>query len=122
LADIGLGREQAGRAAKWLAAATKPDGGWSGGMAPGPSSVEETALAVEALSATVESQPALRPKLEPAIRAGVEWLAHRIGDGSWTRPRPIGFYFAKLWYFERLYPIVFTVAALARAERALKSV
>jgi squalene-hopene/tetraprenyl-beta-curcumene cyclase len=30
-------------------------------------------------------------------------------------PSPIGFYFAKLWYFERLYPLIFTVAALRRA-------
>jgi squalene-hopene/tetraprenyl-beta-curcumene cyclase len=30
-------------------------------------------------------------------------------------PTPIGFYFAKLWYFERLYPLAFAVAALGRA-------
>ena len=30
---------------------------------------------------------------------------------------PIGFYFAKLWYYERLYPLVFAVAALGRAVR-----
>ena len=30
---------------------------------------------------------------------------------------PIGFYFAKLWYYERLYPLVFTVAALGHAVR-----
>jgi squalene-hopene/tetraprenyl-beta-curcumene cyclase len=29
-------------------------------------------------------------------------------------PSPIGFYFAKLWYYERLYPRIFTVAALKR--------
>ena len=34
-------------------------------------------------------------------------------------PSPIGFYFAKLWYFERLYPLIFTVAALGRAARGL---
>ncbi len=28
---------------------------------------------------------------------------------------PIGFYFAKLWYYERLYPLIFTVAALGQA-------
>ncbi len=27
-------------------------------------------------------------------------------------PAPIGFYFAKLWYFAKLYQLIFTVAAL----------
>jgi squalene-hopene/tetraprenyl-beta-curcumene cyclase len=35
---------------------------------------------------------------------------------EWT-PSPISFYFAKLWYYERLYPQIFTVGALSRAER-----
>ena len=25
---------------------------------------------------------------------------------------PIGFYFAKLWYYEKLYPLIYTVRAL----------
>ena len=29
---------------------------------------------------------------------------------------PIGFYFAKLWYFERLYPMVYTAAAFKALE------
>ena len=32
-------------------------------------------------------------------------------------PAPIGFYFAKLWYYEKLYPLVFAVAALGQAIR-----
>jgi squalene-hopene/tetraprenyl-beta-curcumene cyclase len=32
-------------------------------------------------------------------------------------PSPIGLYFAKLWYYEKLYPLIFTVASLGdRAE------
>jgi squalene-hopene/tetraprenyl-beta-curcumene cyclase len=38
----------------------------------------------------------------------------RLNDAT-----PIGFYFAKLWYFEKLYPIIFAVAALGRARRKL---
>jgi squalene-hopene/tetraprenyl-beta-curcumene cyclase len=34
------------------------------------------------------------------------------------QPTPIGFYFAKLWYYERLYPLIFTVGALGRAASA----
>ena len=50
-------------------------------------------------------------------RAGVDWLIRRVEDGTWTQPAPIGFYFAKLWYYERLYPMVFTVAALEAVAR-----
>jgi squalene-hopene/tetraprenyl-beta-curcumene cyclase len=96
------------RAAGWLASAANADGGWGG--APGcPSSIEETALAVGAL-AGVGSPPA-----GEAVARGVGWLIDRTDRGRSFEAAPIGLYFARLWYFERLYPIVFTVAALARA-------
>jgi squalene-hopene/tetraprenyl-beta-curcumene cyclase len=75
------------RGRAWLMAAQKPDGGWG--------SIEETALAVEATG-------------DPRGKA---WL--EANAGSW-RPSPIGLYFAKLWYSEKLYPIIFTVAALSK--------
>ncbi len=40
--------------------------------------------------------------------------------GRRFEPAPIGFYFAKLWYWERLYPLVWTVSALGLANRALR--
>ena len=46
----------------------------------------------------------------------------KIESDEWLRPSPIGFYFAKLWYYERLYPMIFTVAALARARDYLARV
>ena len=48
---------------------------------------------------------------------GVEWLLSRVEDGTWTNPSPIGFYFAKLWYFEAIYPLVWTVGALRKARK-----
>jgi squalene-hopene/tetraprenyl-beta-curcumene cyclase len=96
----------AARAAeRWLASAQNEDGGWSG-VRGGPSSVEETALAVEALEGTRETG---------AASAGVRWLVERVEAGNWREPAPIGFYFAKLWYYEKLYPLIFTVGALGRA-------
>ncbi|HEX3152406.1 MAG TPA: prenyltransferase/squalene oxidase repeat-containing protein [Gemmataceae bacterium] len=86
------------------------DGGW-GGAKDTPSSVEETALAVEIL---VDLAPADR---QAAVERGIEYLIRRVEDGTFRDPSPIGFYFAKLWYFEKLYPIIFTVAALGRALR-----
>jgi squalene-hopene/tetraprenyl-beta-curcumene cyclase len=71
-----------------------------------PSSVEETALAIETLAGTAETN---------AVEAGVRWLVERVESGAWREPAPIGFYFAKLWYYERLYPLIFTVGALGKA-------
>lgn len=96
------------RARNWLARVQNCDGGW-GGDADTPSSVEETALAVEALLGTTET--------EKQAVAGIEWLIDQVECGTWTKTSPIGFYFAKLWYFEKLYPVIFTVAALRMACR-----
>ncbi|MEA3210225.1 MAG: squalene-hopene/tetraprenyl-beta-curcumene cyclase [Chthoniobacter sp.] len=92
------------RGVRWLAAAQNEDGGW-GGVRGAPSSVEETALAIEALAGTAETR---------AVEAGVRWLVERVESGAWREPSPIGFYFAKLWYHERLYPLIFTVGTLGK--------
>ena len=76
------------------------------------SSVEETALAVEALLAA-----AAEAEVAAALERGLAWLVERVEHGEHRQPAPIGFYFAKLWYYERLYPLTFTVAALGRACR-----
>ena len=57
------------------------------------------------------------PMAETAVERGLAWLIERIEAGGLQQPTPIGFYFAKLWYFEKLYPIIFSVAALGRARR-----
>jgi squalene-hopene/tetraprenyl-beta-curcumene cyclase len=44
-------------------------------------------------------------------------LVGRVEAGTWGSPAPIGFYFAKLWYFERLYPRIFAAGALAAVAR-----
>lgn len=97
--------EFAQKAVAWLLQNQNEDGGWSArqGIA---STVEETALAVEALAGIEEAHS--------AVISGANWLASRVDDGSVADPAPIGFYFAKLWYFEQLYPIIFASAALRR--------
>ena len=50
--------------------------------------------------------------LQPAIERGLAWLDEATQGGTRFTCSAIGLYFAKLWYFERLYPMIFTVAAL----------
>lgn len=106
-----MNEEPAKRGVAWLLANQNPDGGWGGGLGT-PSSMEETALAVEVL---------VDAGVDDAVNRGLAWLVERVEQGGLYEPTPIGFYFAKLWYFEKLYPIIFAVAALGRARRKLHS-
>jgi squalene-hopene/tetraprenyl-beta-curcumene cyclase len=100
-----------GRAAAWILSQQNPDGGF-GGAKGLPSTIEETALAVEAL-AQLPGRGGVQA-VPRAVEWGSRWLADRTRQGTRFDPSPIGFYFAKLWYWERLYPILFVVAALER--------
>jgi squalene-hopene/tetraprenyl-beta-curcumene cyclase len=104
-----MNSEPARRGVAWLLGAQNPDGGW-GGAAGIVSSIEETALAVEVLLDA-------GPEATDAVNNGLAWLVQHVETGGLYNPTPIGFYFAKLWYFEKLYLIIFTVAALGRARR-----
>ncbi len=101
--------DPAKRGIAWLLSVQNADGGW-GGAANTPSSIEESALAVEVLLDAGDT-------IQPAVERGLAWLIERIESGGLAEVTPIGFYFAKLWYFEKLYPIIFSVAALGRARR-----
>ncbi|HKQ75196.1 MAG TPA: prenyltransferase/squalene oxidase repeat-containing protein [Blastocatellia bacterium] len=101
--------EAARRGLAWLISAQGEDGGW-GGAPNTPSSVEETALALDALLGRYEVAGA-----PEAAARGLQWLVERVEDSSFSTASPMGFYFAKLWYFEQLYPVIFTVGALGRA-------
>jgi len=92
-------------AKNWLLRAQNADGGF-GGAAGIESTIEETALAVEGLAAA--------GGCGEAVARGCRWLAERTSGGATFEPSPIGLYFAKLWYWDRLYPLIFTVGALGR--------
>ena len=54
-----------------------------------------------------------------SVRRGVSWLIARVQYDSWVHASPIGFYFARLWYFEKIYPLAFTVGALRAVDGLL---
>ena len=72
------------RAKQFLYSIQKPDGSFG--------TIEDTALAVAALN----------------DERGRRW----IKEHSEFKPSPIGLYFAKLWYSEKLYPLIFAASAL----------
>ena len=43
----------------------------------------------------------------------------KVENGTFREPTPIGFYFARLWYFERLYPLIYLCGCLRGALAAL---
>ena len=126
--DLGaLGDACAVRGGQWLIDAQNTDGGWGGEPAEAAasgapvmrSSMEETALATEALVAFQAlgrrcPQSIDARRLATAIERGTSWLINAVEENRHIEPSPIGFYFANLWYYERLYPQVFAVTALAR--------
>jgi squalene-hopene/tetraprenyl-beta-curcumene cyclase len=93
----------------WLAVTQSANGGWSGGDSTQPTSIEETALAMSALST---GEPG------PELKKAVEHLRLLTENGTRFPVAPMGFYFAKLWYWERLHPVVWTVEALERVKIA----
>ncbi|MCI0746827.1 MAG: hypothetical protein L0Y58_15600 [Verrucomicrobia subdivision 3 bacterium] len=94
----------------WLIKAQQRDGAWSGGVI-GPVSVEETSLALTAL-ATALAHIETPAATAGAISRGADWLIDKVERGEWKKPSPIGFYFARLWYYETVYPLIFTMSAL----------
>jgi len=123
---------------EWLVANQNSDGGWgmrwgmiiqkrqSSGLSskrssPFPtghrdalSSVEETAWAVEALAAVAKDDYPSETRLSSALWWGACSLSTLVRAEQWRDPAPVGLYFARLWYYEELYPLIFAVAALGR--------
>jgi squalene-hopene/tetraprenyl-beta-curcumene cyclase len=106
------------KAARYLwASAMRPDGSWGGGTGAGTSSIEETAVALEALAAyDLMAGDAVPPSV---LERGLAALLKLTAEGTDFPPAPIGLYFARLWYYEKLYPVIAAVAALRQMRRWL---
>jgi squalene-hopene/tetraprenyl-beta-curcumene cyclase len=116
------------RGVRWLLAAQSEEGGWGGDKGT-VCSLEETGLAVGILagiahrptSAAASLPAALQQDLLLAVHKGAQWLMQQTDQGRSFPPAPIGFYFARLWYFEKLYPLIFTAGALLRTRDMVRT-
>ena len=61
-------------------------------------------------------KPILRDAVGEAVVKGAGRLLEFAGGDTMTAS-PIGLYFAELWYFEDLYPLVFAVSALEKVRK-----
>jgi squalene-hopene/tetraprenyl-beta-curcumene cyclase len=93
------------RGIEWLLKAQNANGGWGGGSQT-QSSIEETSFVLAALATESVAQT--------AIGRGLRHLIEITDEGRKTPASPIGLYFARLWYYEELYPLVFALRALGR--------
>jgi squalene-hopene/tetraprenyl-beta-curcumene cyclase len=107
------------RGIEFLHQSQNADGGWGGGpsinylgQTSGSSTIEETAQTIEVLSRCLAYD-------DPVMLAGVRWLTEAVKNEHFQAPQPIGFYFAKLWYYEQMYPIVYTLAAFKGVRRTM---
>ncbi len=90
------------RGCRYLTSVQNQDGSW-GGAKNIPGSIEETALAVTALTPN---------GFQEECDFGMNWLAEKNkSDGLVASP--IGLYFASLWYDEVLYPLTAYVECLS---------
>ncbi len=108
---------QAQQARQYLMKHQNEDGGWGGGASikyagiskESSSTIEETAVALEGLLCGGQLV------MDRSIMQALGWLANTIQSGNLSCSWPIGFYFAKLWYHERLYPAIYSLGALGAA-------
>jgi squalene-hopene/tetraprenyl-beta-curcumene cyclase len=116
LGQTGLAASCCRRAVRWLLDAQNADGGWGGSRAVA-SSIEETGVVLSALCPAVADEDESRNAA--AIARGRQWLIDATAEGKDMAAAPVGLYFARLWYYEELYPLVFALQGLAGAESLL---
>ncbi|MHC4758968.1 MAG: prenyltransferase/squalene oxidase repeat-containing protein, partial [Planctomycetota bacterium] len=113
------------KAVHWLLSIQNSDGGW-GAEKSIKSSMEETALATDALASILIRLNDLQgnnfqkslplEQMHSQAMKGTWWLLNRSENIKTFTPSPIGLYFAILWYYEELYPIIFTLSALTKVK------
>jgi squalene-hopene/tetraprenyl-beta-curcumene cyclase len=114
LRDLGrLDSPATRRALDYLVSRQRANGSFGASDATaGPASVEETALAVEALLTCGQAEA-----YESSALRGLKWLIDAVEANHHTEAGAIGLFFDRLWYYERLYPLIMSTGALGQAVR-----
>ena len=98
----------AAKGAAYLVSAQNDDSGW-GGACGVRSKITHTAKAISALTA-------FSTQYREIIEKGLDYLHTAYLSGELEKREPIGLYFARLWYSEELYNIIFVLNALNNIE------
>jgi squalene-hopene/tetraprenyl-beta-curcumene cyclase len=93
-------------------------GGWGGASGVTPS-IEETAVALAAIAPIVDEFNSVSQRISKPLERAVTWLIDATQGGTQFPSSPIGLYFARLWYHEQLYPVIWTLTALKEVRLAL---
>ena len=96
---------------QWLTDVQHACGGW-GGARGVPPTVEETGCALAGLARCPETT-------RDVLTLGAQWLGQRLSESETVPAAPIGLYFSRLWYSERLYPWVFAAKGLRQTRMRL---
>lgn len=91
------------RGTRFLLSVRNEDGSWGGGKNI-TGTIEETALAISALSSVRNRNECLQ---------GLQWIDEFYSKNG-LKSSPIGLYFALLWYDEKMYPLTAYIEALVR--------
>ena len=109
--DHQLAKEIREKGLNYLLSTQNADGGW-GGAKNVPSKVTLTARALSALASYPEAD--LKP-----IKQAFSYLYQKYSSGKLMQAEPIGLYFSRLWYSEKLYNITFVLNALNKLKKII---
>lgn len=106
--DAPVPDSQRKRAVNFLLNQRNASGLWGGDVSC-PASIEESALVLEAIAGLPTAYKGLA---QAELDRSLEAFCDALEKGMPPVSTPIGLYFARLWYFERLYPLIFATSAL----------
>ena len=106
LAQLSFSSTMTQRGIEFLLQSQNEDGGW-GGKKGVESKATLTGKALSALAGYADTPKA-------AMERAVDYLLKRHDEGTLLKNEPIGLYFARLWYSEELYPLIFVLDGLKK--------
>ena len=106
LAQLSFSSTMTQRGIEFLLQSQNEDGGW-GGKKGVESKATLTGKTLSALAGYADT-----PKV--AMERAVDYLLKRHEEGTLLKNEPIGLYFARLWYSEELYPLIFVLDGLKK--------